>query len=411
MRTTWSFVALVIVVLAATASSLRYTAAASDQDGDGIADRVERGSSYRAAGGRIDHRDLWVECDYMRGQGPAAGVVRQAVRVFRRAPLTNPDGTRGVSLHLTVDDRIPFERTWGDVTQPDGFRVTRSRLLAARSAYMDGDPSYVHYCVFVNQISPSGISGISMDSTGGLGIPGDMFIVALGGPWGPAGRELGIRTGTLIHELGHNLGLRHGGVDHTNYKPNYISVMNYLYQEGFVEPGPAGPRRALHWDYSRFKAKNLNEKSLDERDGIPAAKWFASRFIGYRLCDTAFRSVYFRFNRPIDWNCDGDAFDVGVDYDVNRDFTESVLVSEDNWEHIAWDGGEIGGAGSSAGTEYVDPLTELDAGTANRLDAALRQAAPEPVSPPAPLPLSSGGCNCGCARLATRPCLVGGPTY
>ena len=25
------------------------------------------------------------------------------------------------------------------------------------------------------------------------------------------------------------LGLRHGGDDHANYKPNYLSIMNYLY--------------------------------------------------------------------------------------------------------------------------------------------------------------------------------------
>lgn len=383
IRGRWLVVFLVALgFLGMAREAARPALAGGDRDGDGIADAIERRAAYRAAGGSIDRKDVWVECDYMHGQRPRDGVARQAVKVFKRAPLTNPDGTRGVTLHLSIDDRIPFERTWGDVTQPHGFRVTRARLLAARDRYMDGDPAYVHYCVFVNQISPSGISGISMDSTGGLGIPGDMFIVALGGPWGRAGRELGIRTGTLIHELGHNLGLRHGGVDHTNLKPHYISSMNYLYQEGFVRPGPSGPSRALHWDYSRFRAKNLNERALDEPRGIAAAKWFAERFMGYRLCDTAFRSFYFRFNRGIDWNCDGDAIDQGVHYDVNRDFTESVLVSQDNWEHIAWDGGAIGGHGSRRGTEYLDPLTELDAGNASRLRAALRNAAAEPGSAP-----------------------------
>ena len=33
----------------------------------------------------------------------------------------------------------------------------------------------------------------------------------------------------LMHELGHNLGLRHGGLDAVNYKPNYNSVMNYRF--------------------------------------------------------------------------------------------------------------------------------------------------------------------------------------
>ena len=38
----------------------------------------------------------------------------------------------------------------------------------------------------------------------------------------------------FIHELGHNLGLKHGGTDNLNYKPNYLSVMNYFFQFGGV---------------------------------------------------------------------------------------------------------------------------------------------------------------------------------
>ncbi len=34
-----------------------------------------------------------------------------------------------------------------------------------------------------------------------------------------------------MHELGHNLGLQHGGADDWNNKPNYLSVMNYLFQQ------------------------------------------------------------------------------------------------------------------------------------------------------------------------------------
>ncbi len=33
-----------------------------------------------------------------------------------------------------------------------------------------------------------------------------------------------------MHELGHNLGLRHGNIDHDNYKPNHLSIMSYSNQ-------------------------------------------------------------------------------------------------------------------------------------------------------------------------------------
>jgi hypothetical protein len=58
------------------------------------------------------------------------------------------------------------------------------------------------------------------------------------------------QTGTLMHELGHTLALTHGGTyyedpdnpsvptDELNCKPNYLSVMNYLFQvRGFVDRG------------------------------------------------------------------------------------------------------------------------------------------------------------------------------
>ncbi|WP_291427165.1 hypothetical protein, partial [Deinococcus sp.] len=35
---------------------------------------------------------------------------------------------------------------------------------------------------------------------------------------------------TIMHEFGHTLGLRHGGFEDTNWKPNYYSIMNYTYQ-------------------------------------------------------------------------------------------------------------------------------------------------------------------------------------
>lgn len=38
------------------------------------------------------------------------------------------------------------------------------------------------------------------------------------------------QAGTFMHELGHTLGLLHGGRDITNFKPNYLSVMSYYRQ-------------------------------------------------------------------------------------------------------------------------------------------------------------------------------------
>src|SRR3954464_790339 len=66
-----------------------------------------------------------------------------------------------------------------------------------------------------------------------------------------------------MHELGHTLGLGHGGGDGVNCKPNYLSVMNYLFQFPY---GNEDPNRPL--DYSRVALPALNEASLDEPGGV-----------------------------------------------------------------------------------------------------------------------------------------------
>jgi len=75
---------------------------------------------------------------------------------------------------------------------------------------------------------------------------------------------LNVQTGTLMHELGHTLTLTHGGTYYPanssvptyegNCKPNFISVMNYLFQiRGFVDDLP------YKFDYSGQTLAPLNE--------------------------------------------------------------------------------------------------------------------------------------------------------
>jgi len=81
-----------------------------------------------------------------------------------------------------------------------------------------------------------------------------------------------VQTGTLLHELGHSLALTHGGTYYNdqlnpslptyevNCKPNFVSVMNYLFQvRGFVDGG---------FDYSDQTLPLLDEGSLDEMKGV-----------------------------------------------------------------------------------------------------------------------------------------------
>jgi hypothetical protein len=70
------------------------------------------------------------------------------------------------------------------------------------------------------------------------------------------------QAGTLMHELGHNLGFRHGGGDNVNCKPNYLSVMSYSRQFSNLITG-----RRL--DYSHDQLPTLDEVGgMMEANGI-----------------------------------------------------------------------------------------------------------------------------------------------
>jgi hypothetical protein len=162
------------------------------------------------------------------------------------------------------------------------------------------------------------------------------------------------KIGTFIHELGHNLNLTHGGSDHNNFKPNYLSVMNYFFQtSGVYHDGHWGlfdPAHYLNFDYQRITVAALNEASLSESLGIGAA---AAGYGTAHFCPNPPYSWHHYswddFNLPkIDWNCDGDFTDAGLRVDVNGDGYISSHTSQNNWQSIVYNGGGVIGSGLSS---------------------------------------------------------------
>lgn len=95
-----------------------------------------------------------------------------------------------------------------------------------------------HYALFGHAIAATTpLSAPLAGSVSGVGdLPGGDLMVTLG-LWRsdiPAVDQVGSeleQAGTLMHELGHNLDLKHGGWNNTPVcMPDYPSVMNYLYQ-------------------------------------------------------------------------------------------------------------------------------------------------------------------------------------
>ncbi|HMC22238.1 MAG TPA: DUF4114 domain-containing protein, partial [Thermoanaerobaculia bacterium] len=321
-----------------------------DVDGDGVIDL-----DLPALGANWQHKDIFVEVDWMdcavaggdcamgdtHNHKPKTAAVTAVVNAFASANVTNPDGMNGINIHIDVSNSVAHQNALNipalcfaggaGIGNFDTVKTTNF-INARRFAY--------HYCIFSHQ-------QVTTSTSSGCGeLPGNDFQVALGG-WnvglgdldgdGLADANTGTvqqQSGTLMHELGHNLQLQHGGGDSINFKPNYLSVMSYRYQISDIaptDPDGAGPMTAKI-DYSKSALASLNESSLSEPagvgDGTDTVFW---RCPGGGALNSSVG------NAALDWNCDTDATDVGVSSDTNNDMTTGTLTGFWDWANIRYD--------------------------------------------------------------------------
>lgn len=326
---------------------------AVDTDGDALADDVEA-----TLGSSSMHKDIFVEVDYLivngRSMKPRPGMVDFVEEIFDAAPVNNPDGTTGIRIHINVSQGIKDNRSALGYMQANGA-YNWSDFDAVKNRYFTpGYRNTHHYCLFIKDIgdqngNPTGISGISRNGVNFTAGASD-FIVSLGNPgwWNYPSKSLYKYTqaGTFVHELGHNIGLKHGGLDHTNYKPNYLSLMNYFFQVDGI-PGTDG---YSYYDYSRTKLSSLNEKKLNEAKGLgtPAdgfgTYWYVydsnSGFVQYEVQDAT---------NNVDWSGNG-KLDYSTKANINGDVANNqhvytTLKGAEDWSRLVYTGGGNIGAG------------------------------------------------------------------
>jgi hypothetical protein len=188
---------------------------------------------------------------------------------------STPHGLTGGTDRVTIADAITNPSLNGTylVQSASDNVFTIQTATAANGTYTAlTDPSLT---VASGQIhTTSGVSDIG----------GSDSLITLG-LWGPAGQTDQVVAGTFMHELGHSIGLTHGGFYYDtpnsyvptiepNCKPNYQSIMSYNFQVDLLDNG------AL--DYSSQALNTLNEDSLPAgvttTDGsalaYPSTKWY-----------------------------------------------------------------------------------------------------------------------------------------
>lgn len=339
-----------------------------DADGDGIVD-----VNLPALGANYRHKDIFVQMDYMYrataayGLAPNQTVLDGIVATFNSAPISNPDGVTGIKIHLELTNQVPYD---------DDLNPPYNDFIALKNVYFNPKRTAVyHYMIWANKYNGGTSSGYS------FGIPYTDFIVTLGGWNSGAGGTDYQKIGTFIHELGHNLGLTHGGNDHVNYKPNYLSVMNYRFQTWGVYRNDSW----YNFDYQRFALPALNETSLNEPVGLNSG----GVATGYGTTFACPSGTLYLWNADgaIDWNCNGYA-EIGVTADVNWDggsaHSYTVLGSQDNWANIVFNGGGIIGSGLAPAelarrvqSLQVDPqLDELNFEQQQKFELQMRNLRP-----------------------------------
>lgn len=310
-----------------------------DTDGDGLYNLWETTGMDPDGDGNVDvtlpgadpnRLDAFVEIDCLASEGtspgpeddhshcPSAAAMESVVRSFANAPRANPDGTAGIQLHLdtgglygagvvsSVTSAGGVTGTFGDlggggtviaeagneVVDWDGAEGwAGTSFYDLKAAAFDGRRALGYrYALFAHQTNQR--QEVNDCTSGVAETPGNDLIVSLGGFRDDMGTPCfavdthgfsvgsdATQAGAFMHELGHTFGLRHGGDDGVNYKPNYLSAMNYWYWTGY-KASPTNPGAAPGGlDYSRLALPELFEGDLDECLG------FDSGLLGYGAVD------------------------------------------------------------------------------------------------------------------------------
>lgn len=308
-----------------------------DADGDGIID-----IDFPAMGADPYHKDLFVEMDYMPGELASEAELDVIVQTFADMPVVNPNGKTGINLHLDAGSVYAKYNLGGGNEIPHKELSGVDEVSSLRATHSDTSRNGIfHYMIWGDYYTGTSSSGQGW-------IHGLEFLVTVGKThWGEASSS--IRIGTFIHEFGHNLGLRHGGTDSVNFKPNYLSIMNYGYQLS----GILRTDGSTHYGYSTRQGTTLDENSIIESRGLGTGGR------GYLI---AWNNLLRASNGGIDFNGDGTISTTPQAIDLNGDGDLTLLTAPNDLATMRF---QVRASGAGISPDYVRPTVESNELTAD----------------------------------------------
>lgn len=317
-----------------------------DLDTDGIPDDLEAaGATYLGMplydwGARPGQTDLFIEIDYMDSTSGGQYPVNEGVipHILALEKVVDVFSQRGIALHFDVGDL--YDQSGDGQLNPQLFDLGGGQEIPyqAQISLDNYAPTYrqqnmesnkqslFYYVLFGVNHATENVLG-----QGYLHYPEAIITLA---QFTLDGQNVGLTTdspdetsllvnmqaSTLMHELGHNLGLNHGGSpsDGNNFKPNYLSTMNYMYTFlGIPEVGTLD-EATPYYLWSRTE-----DNTPPFRDGICTGSQFPDT-----LSDLAHSPFTDHFvidfsdgvNDPIDENDVLEPFGIGTGSGVSVDF-------------------------------------------------------------------------------------------
>jgi len=346
----------------------------NDADGDGLPNGWEVCGFYLdgivdgtpdvdlpALGADWQHKDVFLEIDYMDAGlitniRPNADSVKIMVEAFDNAPIQNIDGYSGIHLHVDYGNNAPL--TWGTASSwgnlSEATEIPYQNYLVRFDIPNDTADWSVYQQVMHLQFTEARSHVFHYQIHTGLTDRDTLRILGVSnnipGQFSTVNRyDIGYLplhiqrspqsvAGTSMHELGHNLGLHHGGTDDRQYKPNYLSIMNYSFTNG----GLVINNKDGNYNFSIFNDINpLVEYELNELVGItsssgePINSYKTFYYSGYAEPENIDdHRIPAYVGQQIDWDNDGTFENVAANSVNYNDNYLEVLESSNDWENI-----------------------------------------------------------------------------
>jgi hypothetical protein len=407
----WGKIAIIVLAVACGSLTLLYPqwrafaqaqGYGGDRDGDGLPDEWETNGVDTTGDGEPDlflnaldevgedippnpdHKDVYVWVDWLQAEGhehkPNIEALKRVKNAFSEAPIErlNPDRKRGINLHIVLGQTIDETDEFLEIGEASNGGYTTAEFNGIRTKYLHengtrpGMSSVFHYVLYAHYL-PSFTNKCpttSNERPGGLAMGGSSdFIINHQSYRDVKGNvDSPYLSALFMHELGHTLGLGHGGIDGSannrvpnkvNFKPNHLSIMNYSFPEGvpFREDGDSTPV-SNRLDYSRFDQGDIadleEDHGLIEDGGLrvrQALENYGTKWFRDQDDSTGRVRPVNGLNGWIDWNFNGTKEQLGVKANINRDSSRhfftcfnkySRLSTSNEWEGLSYTQGDIG---------------------------------------------------------------------